>query len=106
MSNFNYDFFFFFDGEDIELVVHVLSWTPGKPSYISRPPEDCYPDEPAEIEWTAEYPDGRSAESLLTPEEAERIEAEAILRMSELDTAERESYRYDERDQFAYGDEE
>lgn len=79
-------------GEDIEIVVHVLSWEPGCPAQTWGPPERCYPEEPAEIDWTACLRGGGEADSLLTPDEAQAIEAEALMRMAELDESERDAY--------------
>jgi len=79
-------------GEDVELVVHVLNWIPGRQARTYGPPERCYPEEPAEIEWTVRFPDGGDAEPMLTPEDASVIEAEAAMRMAELDESERDAY--------------
>ena len=94
----SFDYWIERDGEDVQIVVHVLSWIPGRAARTYGPPERCWPEEPAEIEWTVSFPDGRSAEHLLTPEEAERIEAEAAMTMAELDDAERDAYLYEERE--------
>jgi hypothetical protein len=36
---------------EIELEAEVTHFIPGRPGYISGPPEDCYPAEAAEIEY-------------------------------------------------------
>jgi hypothetical protein len=40
-----------FDIEDIEYMVTVSYFDPGRPGRLSGPPEDCYPDDPWEIEF-------------------------------------------------------
>lgn len=93
-----FDYWIERDGEDVELVVHVLSWQPGRPARLYGPPEDCYPAEPAEIEWAVSLLDGSSAEHLLTEYDTENIEAEAIMLMTELDRSERDAYLYEQRE--------
>jgi len=41
------------EGNEVEVEYRVeANFTPGAPGKLSGPPEDCYPDEPSEIEYT------------------------------------------------------
>lgn len=42
-----------------------LAYTPPQPGFISGPPEDCYPDEPSEIEFYTLTYKGKDATFLL-----------------------------------------
>ena len=39
---------------DREIEVNVTHFCPGRPAQLFGPPEECYPDEPWEIEWELE----------------------------------------------------
>ena len=41
-------------GENLYLQIENIKFTPGKAGYISGRPEDCYEDEPPEIDWNDE----------------------------------------------------
>ena len=42
---------------DRELDINVTTFNPGRPAQLFGPPEECYPDEPWEIEWELEHCD-------------------------------------------------
>jgi hypothetical protein len=61
-------------GEPITYTVTICA-SPGRSGYIGGPPEDCYPDEPGDLEIMSITLGGLPLESLnFTPEEIERIE--------------------------------
>lgn len=39
-------------GFDLYLRITDVSFIPGRPAYINGRPEDCYPEEPAECDWS------------------------------------------------------
>lgn len=58
---------------EINLNVVVTSYCPGDPGRISGPPEDCYPPEPAEIEFDLfTCTGGPIPQSLFTEDEWEK----------------------------------
>lgn len=81
------------DGEtEIEITYRVTSW--GRPAKISGPPENCYPDEPAEVEIDAIRLLGTQTEIKLTDAEMERIEDEIYDNLPEDDGPDAD-YLYD-----------
>lgn len=64
----------------VPLRVEVTHYAPAVPGRYSGEPDDCYPDEPAELEWEAYGPDGELAE--IDEAEADRITA-IVLRLIE-----------------------
>ena len=37
--------------EDTEIPITITTYHPGRPAYTSGLPENCYPEEPGELEW-------------------------------------------------------
>jgi len=52
------------DEDTVEVAVEVEHYRPYQEAYITGLPEDCYPEEPAEVDYLLYYLDGSSAEGM------------------------------------------
>ena len=74
------------DDNEIELIVKITDYRPGKPEKFNRIPE-CYdPGTAPEVDYDLYYPDGRSAKELIKelPDDQYRLLEEEALEEAEL----------------------
>jgi hypothetical protein len=78
-------------GEEDAIAV-VISLTRGTPGRYSGPPEDCYPDDPPEMEWEVRRPDGRAWTGELSDADEQRIESELWAAIGEQDVRDHDEF--------------